>query len=246
MYSDVHGNDLALFQQPDVEAGTRKIEWITFRPINQLTDGSAIEFNVPGTWTTYIDLKNTLLSVQLKIVKANGTDIEAISKVGLTNAPLHSIFSQVDFNVQQHPTTETGTNYPYKAYIDTLLNATSEHELDCQLFEFDNPTNSDITDPSGSNRGLFERAKYTSGGKIVDLIGKLHVDICQQGRLLLNGVPLNIKLWQHNNPFRLAADSAKEAFRVKLIDAALHIATVKVNPSVIIGQAETLKTSDAL
>ena len=246
MFHEVHDKDIALFQQPELEVGTKKTEWITFRPINQLTDGSAIEFHVPGTSTTYMNLKKTLLLLKLKIVKANGEDIAEAEKVGLTNAPLHSMFSQVDFNLQQQPTTETGTNYPYKAYLDILLDATDEHELSSQLFIMDTAGRFDITDPSGSNKGLFDRAKVTSGGKTIDIIGKLHVDLCQQDRLLVNGVPLNIKLWQSSNAFRLSAESDAEAYRVKIVEAALQIATVKVNPSVIIGHSDALKSSDAM
>lgn len=81
------------------------------RHINQLTEGAAIEFNVPGTSMTYIDLKNLLLRVKLKIVKADGYDLEAGDRVGLMNNALHSIFSQVDVNAQQQPTSEVGANY---------------------------------------------------------------------------------------------------------------------------------------
>lgn len=52
-----HDNDLALFDLPEVETMTQKKEWLTLGPINQLTPGAAIEFNVPGTSMAYIDLK---------------------------------------------------------------------------------------------------------------------------------------------------------------------------------------------
>ena len=154
-----HDNDLALFKTPEVETATQKREWITVRPISQLTEGAAIEFNVPGTSMTYIDLKNLLLYLKLKIVKADGTHLEAEDIVGLTNNPLHSIFSQVDVNVQQHPTTKVGSNYAYKAYLDTLLECRSLHDLDCQLFVKDEGgLDMDDTDPNGRNNGLFLRA----------------------------------------------------------------------------------------
>ena len=71
---------------------------------------------------TYIDLKNTLIKVKLKIVKSDGTDLPSVEKVGLTNNALHTFFSQLDVNVQQVLTSQVGTNYAFKAYIDTLLN----------------------------------------------------------------------------------------------------------------------------
>ena len=57
--------------------------------------------------------------------------------VGLVNLPLHIIFRQVDMTFQQTPLSHTGTNYPYKAYIDTILitsKTTQEGLLTSQLF----------------------------------------------------------------------------------------------------------------
>lgn len=92
MSVEKHDDDIALFQNREVETATQKREWITVRPINQLTEGAVIEFNIPGTSMTYIDLKNLLLYVKLKIVKADGSNLEPSSAVGLTNNALHSIF----------------------------------------------------------------------------------------------------------------------------------------------------------
>ena len=242
-----HDNDLALFKTPEVETATQKREWITVRPISQLTEGAAIEFNVPGTSMTYIDLKNLLLYLKLKIVKADGTHLEAEDIVGLTNNPLHSIFSQVDVSVQQHPTTEVGSNYAYKAYLDTLLECRSLHDLDCQLFVKDEGgLDMDDTDPNGRNNGLFLRASYTNRSKELELTGRLHVDLCQQDRLILNGVPINIKLWQNSDRFRLLSKDGAESYKVTITDASLKVASVKVNPDVILGQADVIKKSNAL
>lgn len=134
MSTEKHDDELVLFDQPEIEIATQKREWITVRPINQLTEGAAIEFKVPGTSRTYIDLKNLLLKVKLKIVKADGSDIAKDEKVGLKNNALHSIFSQADVNIQQQPTSEVGANYAYKAYLDTLLQCQNQHDLNCQLF----------------------------------------------------------------------------------------------------------------
>ena len=248
MTTEIHDNALAVFQRPDEEVGTQKKEWISLRPINQLTEGASIEFNVPGTSMTYIDLKDVFLRIKLKLVKADGTDMKTTDNVGLINNPLHSIFSQVDVNVQQHPTSEIGTNYPFKAYLDQLFDTTNQHELDCSLFKKDSSgTHMSDTDPAGANNGLYLRSFYTNGSKEVELMGRLRVDLCQQERLILNGVPINIKLWQSSDAFRIVAkNDATDKYKVNIIDASLKVAYVKVDPSVIIGHADTLKTTEAL
>ena len=249
MNQEIHDQALALFQQPEVEVGTRKKEWVSLRPVNQLTESASIEFNLPGTSMTYIDLKNVLLYVKLKIVKGDGTSIiESSDSVGLINNPLHSIFSQIDVNLQQHPTSEVGTNYPYKAYLDQLFSAKNQHELNSCLFVKDEGgAQMANTDPSGGINGLYARSMYTINSKEVELMGRLQVDICQQDRLILNGVPINIKLWHSADPFRLSAKSdSTEKYKVTITEASLKVATVKVNPSVIIGHSHALKTTEAL
>ena len=244
MSTEKHDNELALFDSLEVEIATQKREWIVVRPINQLTEGAAIEFNIPGTSMTYNDLKNLLLYVKLKIVKADGTNLNA-DKVGPTNNPLHSVFSRVDVNLQQQPTNQAG-NYPYKAYLDTLLDTERQHDLDGQMFIKDYGYAIDDTDPSGSNGGLFRRAGETANSKEVELIGRLCVDLCQQDRLIMNGVPINIKLWQTPDRFRLSASDDTEAYKLVITEVTLKVASIKVNPNVILGQSDVIKKSDAL
>lgn len=102
------------------------------------------------------------------------------------------------------------------------------------------------TDPAGKNKGLFIRSFYTAQSKELDLIGRLYVDVCQQDRLIVNGVPINIKLWQNSDRFRLLAKDDMESNKVRITEATLNVASVKVNPDVIIGQNDVIKTSSAL
>ncbi|OOY98400.1 hypothetical protein, partial [Solemya velum gill symbiont] len=92
---------LALFQNPQTDPGSQGTEWVTYRPVNQLTGGSAIEFTIPPMANTYLDLQRTLLNLKVKITKSDGSDVGSLTDdlVGPVNAPLHTLFSQVDLNV---------------------------------------------------------------------------------------------------------------------------------------------------
>ena len=86
-----------------------------------------------------------------------------------------TIFRQVDVTFQKTQVSHTGTNYPYKAYIDAILKtnlSTQENLLTSQLFYKDKGPDTNNA-KTGSNGGLFERAVATIGGKIVDLEGPL-------------------------------------------------------------------------
>ena len=111
----------------------------------------------------------------------------------------------MDVTFQQSPLSHSGTNYPYKAYIDTILNSNEIYQkgvLTSQLFYKD--TGLDTSDAKrGPNNGLFARYMFTIGGKIVDLEGPLLIDMFKQHRLLLNGVAIGIKLRPSLAAFRL-------------------------------------------
>ena len=245
--NEVHENDLALFQSTETETGKQSREWVSYRPVNQLTDGAALEFNIPATSTTYVDLKNIRLHVKVKITKHDDSVTSSeTDKVGPVNAPLHSLFSQVDLNIQQRPVSEVGPHYPYKAYLDTLFNTVMTEELDAQLFFEDESDGINDTDPNGGNNGLFLRTKFLQDSVIADLTGNLKLDLCQQDRLLLNGVPVNLKFWQTTDAFRLCAKAGSENYKLKIVNAYLEVANVRVNPGVLLGHAEALKKGPAL
>ncbi|OOZ07577.1 hypothetical protein, partial [Solemya velum gill symbiont] len=240
---------LALFQNPQTDPGSQGTEWVTYRPVNQLTGGSAIEFTIPPMANTYLDLQRTLLNLKVKITKSDGSDVGSLTDdlVGLVNAPLHTLFSQVDLNVQQQPTSEVGSCYPYKAYLDVLLNTEDEVELYSQLFSKDTGDLDDTDAAGGTNLGLIARAFYTKDGKNVELLGRLQLDLCQQDRWLLNGLPIHLKLWQTRDAFRLLTKDESTQYKMKIEDASLRVATVKIDPGVIVAHEDALKKgNDAL
>ena len=100
---DVHSSNLALVEPPPVESAVETIEWIHFSPL-------------------VIPTKKSALQVKVRIVQTGGTD----SDVALTNLPLSSMFQQCDISLNQRTVnTSIGSNYPYKAYFDVLLNSNS-------------------------------------------------------------------------------------------------------------------------
>lgn len=160
-----HLNQLSIFEPPPTDTTILTREWVEFRPINQISEYSALEFNIPPLSTGYMDLQNSRLKIKLRILSPLNTPITEENAVGLTNLPLHSIFSQVDTSLQQTPVSQLGTNYPYKAYIDTLLSTSSEnYEVHQSQLYFKDTSDPDDTDPiKGINIGLFQRYQTCDG-----------------------------------------------------------------------------------
>ena len=93
-------SELDLFTIPATQTSIHKGQWIEYHPLSNITDTGPIEFNVSGTGEEYLDLARTQLYVKAKITKANGTALDADTQVGPVNLFLHSLFSQIRYNVQ--------------------------------------------------------------------------------------------------------------------------------------------------
>ncbi|MEW8547028.1 MAG: hypothetical protein AB2693_26230 [Candidatus Thiodiazotropha sp.] len=244
-----HDIELSIFQHAPTDTSVQTMEWIEYRPVNQLSDGVPLEFNVSPQSSAYVDLKRSLLNVKLRLVGTDNAPIQDADVVGLVNLPLHSIFSQIELSLQQTPLGHTGTNYPYKAYIDTLLK-TSEtqqnHFLSSQLFYKDKGDHDDSDAKTGANGGLYARAKYTAGGKVLDLEGPLHLDLFQQPRIMVSGVEIGLKLWPSQNAFRLMANATIPAHKVQIVDAKFKVCLQKLNPALLVAHENVFKNTTAL
>ena len=135
--NDCHQSQLNLFTKTPSDTSLKSKKWIEYKPTNQINDTSAINFSITAQSSAYVDLKSSVLNVKLRLTNGDGTPINEVIVAGLVNTPLHSIFRQVDVTFQQTPLSHSGNNYPYKAYIDTILK-TNENvqkgELTSQLF----------------------------------------------------------------------------------------------------------------
>ena len=60
-----------------------------------------------------------------------------------------------------------------------------------------------------ANYGFIERSEPTRNGGVVTIEGILNTDFKLQERLLLNGVALNLKLFQASDSFMLQTSKAK-------------------------------------
>lgn len=191
-----------------------------------------IEFNIPGNTYHYVDLKHSKLSLKLKLTQENKLPIATGNKVGLVNNILHSIFSQCELRFQQQDTTKgISSNYPYKAYLDVITSSNTKLREDClssQLFFKDSPGFMDDVDSvAGANIGLYLRSKYTSEGKVVDLEGPLYADLCQQDRLIINGVQIGLRLRPHRDEFSLVTiDDLK--YKFEITEAVFKVCFVKI------------------
>ena len=180
-----YSNQLALFTVPAVDSAIEKEHVHVLKPTGSIVRESPIEFEIPKS-ANYLDLQSTRLYLQVRIKKQDGSNLKQADKVTFCNLPIASLFRQVEVFLNQTSVGEAGINYPYKGYLDVLLNEskTCDSSLQAQLFVKDTAKNFDNVD--SGNFGFVARRNYTTGSKTVGLYGPLHLGLFQINRYLLN------------------------------------------------------------
>ena len=169
-----------------------------------------IEFVMPSASVHY--LAHTMIYIQARITPVEG-DPENL-EVAPVNNFLHSIFNQVDVFFNQKLVSPPNNAYPYRAYIESLLNyspAAKASHLTTALWYDDTPDCFEAApnlpqENEASNKGALCRQHFTLGGKTFDMIGHLHCDIFNQDKMLINGVEMRVRLVRSKDAFYLMDD----------------------------------------
>lgn len=237
-------SELDLFILPPTQTSVEYGQWVQYKPLSSLSGDAPIEFVVPGHGDEYLDLNQTLLSVKAKILQQDGTNLDATcDKVGPVNNFLHSMFSQVDVYLNQKLVSGSGNIYPYRCYIETLLNNgydAKDSYLTSSLWYSDKSGHMDKTEDD--NTGLVTRRAFFNSSRTVDMMGYIYGDIFSQNRYLLNGVELKVKLIRSRDTFCLMS---KMEYNVKIVEASLLVRRVKISPTVLISHAKELELCSA-
>lgn len=237
-------SELDLFMGVPVQSSIEDGEWMEYHPLNTIGDNNnPIEINIPGNSDYYLDLAQSVLKIKAKIVKANGNPLADGASVGPVNLFLHSLFSEVQVSLGDRIITPSTNMYPYRAYIETLLNygpAAKGSFLTSALYAKDTAGHMESLN---ENKGLVDRHATLAADGSVEMIGPLHVDLFCQPRLLLNHIDVKIKLLRAKNAFCLMGDHA--TYKVRIEEAVMIVRREKPSPGVQLGHAKALQTATA-
>ena len=213
-------SELDIFAVPPTQTSIEDGRWVEHQPLTSLDSGGPIEFVIPGTGDAYLDLANTYLLIRAKVVRGVGTDLAADTPVAPVNNWLHSLLSQVDVYLNDTLVTPSSNTYPFRAYVDTVLSYGAEAkntQLTSQLWYKDTAGYMDATTVDGGNTGLIERQRHIAESRIVEMMGRLHVDLFLQDRFLLNGVSVKIRLVRSKDAFSLMAGGQNPDYKVQIM-----------------------------
>ena len=97
------------------------------------------------------------------------------------------------------------------------------------------------TTVDGGNTGLVERRRYIAESRIVEMMGRLHVDLFLQDRFLIKGVSVNIRLVRSKDAFSLMAGGQNPVYKVQIVDAVLFARKAVLSSTVQMAHIKTLE-----
>ena len=103
----------------------------------------------------------------------------------------------------------------------------------------------EIADESVMNAGLISRRKYTTQSRVVEMMGRLHLDLFLQDRFLLNGVDVKIRLVRSKDAFALMADGNNPTYKVHIVNASIFARKATLSPAVQTAHIKALEKGTA-
>lgn len=255
-------SELDIFYVPPTNSSVESGAWVQYSPIASIEKNNPIEFNVTSTENEYIHLNKTLLFLNVHFSKipdktsneasSSSSEVDRNDSFGPINNFASSLFNQIDVSLKGESIETSNKNYAYKAYINDLLNFGEDAKktfLQCSLFLKDtagdmDSLNFDTTKPK-INEGLVSRRELVLLGKgSLDLVTRLHSDLFNSDRYLINGVDLNIKLMR-NSPEFYIMKSEEMRLDVNITNAVLYVRKARISSEILLAHSLALEKATA-
>ena len=216
-------SELILNHMPPTQASIVRSDVVEYRPLASVNgETPLIEFIVPAMADRYTDLEDMYLYVKIRYELEGKA---AADTVGPVNNLLHSMFSKVELTLQDKCVTSSSQYYAYKAYLEKLLGFGSEAKKTYAR-------TAGWIKESGDNMGVpdKDRAAAFKEKTTIELIDRLHLDMCAQERLLIPGVQIKLSLQTNKPNFYIhSTNQAVTVKSVKFEHVALFLKQVEVS-----------------
>lgn len=241
--------EINLFAMPPLTNTFVSEDHVDYRPTSLPTSfDSSLEYVIPPTISQFTSLKESSHHIRVRIVNDDGTKVkEAGDLCGPVNWPAVTFFeSCMIYLNQQLVSCSGGTDHPYRAIIQCLLDRNStERERTLQAGLYSKDTAGHMDDLAEEDTGFMKRLQYFVMSESVDLSGPLITDLSEQPKLLPNNVEISVKFWPSKPAFCLLTADDEKKYRIELLDAFLRIKRKTPQPAVLLGITHGLELSDA-
>ncbi len=229
-------SELDLFCLPPTQVAIEDSKWIQVNP-REVNDSYSIKFEYSAGSGLYLDLAKSYISFQAKI---DGAGPDPNDKAGPVNNTAHSLFKQIDLEINGQIVTTSNAFYPYESMLLLLGNYGKEAartQLELLGYSKDTAGQMDVLALDGNNKGLKARADGFNTGQWRDYIMRPNLAMFQQERLLPPSTKICLNLIPSDPKFCLMTDHNNPPYKPKLKDLKLHVRVAKVNTSLALEQA---------
>jgi hypothetical protein len=233
-------NDLALFDIPETQFSHESSFVQEILPVSSsFNQAESVEFQIRNVSDFWIDPSSLLLSVQGRVLRANNEEIISAAANNIqpdvvwpVDNMLSSLFESCEIYLNDIRVSGGG-HYSYRSFMD-LLTTANQSMSKCTLWPlgYSNDTSNQAFNRAGGE-GIPFRFRIIQNSRVFQLVSPLFASLCQQGKLLLNGVNMRICLRQTNNNFRLMTSAEEQRnYKFDLSKIALRAKFVKIAPTV--------------
>ncbi|XP_053202583.1 uncharacterized protein LOC128387418 [Panonychus citri] len=200
-------SELQVFSIPPTQTAIESSYEVEYRPSASLESNNFYEINIPAS-EDFTDLAATMLHIHLIVTSKDNKPLTETSKIKAVQNFGNALFEQVDVAIGSVNTVQANNTYHYQAYLEDLF--------------FRHPNQVD------SGFHVSEERLQSS----VDLYFRLHSPLCEQDKLLINGLPLSFRFTKSPDGFALIKTDAADTnnYKIKFDHFALHIKRVKLFP----------------
>ena len=221
-----------VFSRPPTEGAIQEINDQEISPLTALSSSSgSIEFSISGDGEEYIDMSDLYLHVKIKVSNADGSTAIADGDVETVKLWPQALFRQCDLFLNGTLVTTSSSMYPYTAYISSVLSyphAVKKHQMEV-LEHLKNPW------------------KVKAGKTVNEAMIRLHLPLCNQNRLIPNGIELKLRLLRSPSEFVLIRKSAStKTFQIQLEKCSLFVRRLTPTASLLLEHSEHLSKSNMI
>uniref|UniRef100_A0A158P4A6 Uncharacterized protein n=1 Tax=Tetranychus urticae TaxID=32264 RepID=A0A158P4A6_TETUR len=215
-------SNLEVFAIPPTQLAIDSSYEVSFRPSSTLDSAKTYDIQIPSS-DDFTDLSETMLHVKLDIKDKDSKPVADTDVINVVSGFSCALFEQIDLYLNTVNVSQASGLYHYQAYLEDML------------FRHNNKADSGaMWDDDEKNKARIK--------KPFDLYFKLHNPLCAQRNLLLNNIPILLRISRNSDSFGIIGTNTKQ-FKLKILDIAVHIKRVKVFPDVSLGIQEGLEKS---
>ena len=182
----------------------------------------------------YTDLSEASLYIEYNVEKPDGTDVTAADEAAPVKNILHSMFTNMQMLINGEKLTGNFEQYLYKAYITDLIATEYRDKVTrmagCQKLVADTAGQTDTRD--ASNNGWLKRRADSVGIAVKSVVGKPHLEMLDQCKLLPSHCEVRFVFERSNNLFYVQQAEDQE-YSVVIKKAEMTLRHVVVRDEVV-------------